>query len=193
MRPIDTILMTGKTGSGKGVQARLLQQKLGFTLFSSGDRFREIKQTDTAIGNRIREDMDKGLLMPSWLSIYVFQEGLFKLKTSEGIVFEGTARKRPEAESFHEIANWLGRSYLCIHLVVPDEEVIRRQVKRGREDSNNKEKIQTRLEEYRTYTASVIDFFREKNKLVDVDGLGTPEEIHERILEILKEKGTLNA
>ncbi|MBI2109115.1 MAG: nucleoside monophosphate kinase [Parcubacteria group bacterium] len=184
---VNTILMLGKTGSGKETQARLLQKKLNFKLFSSGDRFRAIQEMNTELGNRIRKDMDNGYLMPDWLSTYIFQEGLFQLKTGEGIIFEGTARKLPEAKAFDIIANWLGRTaYVCIHLVVPDEEVVARQLKRGRKDSNTKEKIQTRLNEYYKYTAAVIDFFRAHNKIVDINGVGSVEKIHDDIVLKLK-------
>src|SRR3989338_5369982 len=101
MSPIDTILMLGKTGSGKDTQAELLQEKTNFKIFSSGGRFREIKNQDTVLGNRIREDLDNGYLMPHWLSTFLFEEVLFALKKGEGIIFEGTARKRPEAEIFN--------------------------------------------------------------------------------------------
>lgn len=174
--------MLGKTGSGKETQARLLQKKLHFSFFSSGDRFREIQEQDTGLGKRIREDMDNGYLMPEWLSIYVFQGSLLELKEKEGIIFEGTGRKLPEAEMFDKIATWLGRNYTCIHLVVPDEEIVTRQLKRGRKDSNTPEKIKTRLNEYYKYTVHVIDFFREKNKVIDIDGVGAVEKIHEEIM-----------
>ncbi len=174
--------MIGKTGSGKETQARLLQKKLNFSFFASGDRFREIQEQDTLLGQRIREDMDNGFLMPDWLSIYVFQEALFKLKDGEGIIFEGTGRKLPEAEMFDKIATWLGRDYVCVQLVVSDEEIVTRQLKRGRKDSNTPEKIKTRLSEYYKYTVHVIDFFRQKNKIIDVDGVGAIEKIHAEIM-----------
>jgi len=185
MSRINTILMLGKTGSGKETQARLLQKKLNSTYFSSGDRLREIQEQDTELGKRIREDMDSGYLMPDWLSIFVFQESLLKLKSNESIVFEGTGRKLPEAETFDKIATWLGRSYTCIHLIVSDKEIMVRQLKRDRKDSNTKEKIQTRLDEYYKYTVDVMDFFRKQNKLVDIDGVGPIGEIHNEIVSKL--------
>ncbi len=191
MAQIDTILMVGKTGSGKETQARLIQKKLNFSFFSSGDWFRETQEQDTLLGKRIREDMDNGYLMPDWLSVYVFQKGLFTLKDGEGVVFEGTGRKLLEAEMFDTIATWLGRNYACVYLDVPDEEIVARQLKRGRKDSNTPEKIQTRLGEYYKYTIKVIDFFRNKNKIIDIDGTGDPNDIHARIMEALHAKGVL--
>ena len=59
MEHIKTIAMMGKPGSGKGTQARLLSEVLGFDLFSSGDSFRELATKDTPLGHKVKDVIDK--------------------------------------------------------------------------------------------------------------------------------------
>ena len=114
----EAILILGKTGSGKGTQANLLADVSDYTLFSTGDRFRKLRTEETPLGRRVKEDYDAGLLMPHWVASHLLQEALFNLDEGEGILFEGTARKQLEAKMFHEVCQWLHKSYIAINLEV---------------------------------------------------------------------------
>ncbi len=182
----NTILMMGKTGSGKGTQSTLLAEKLGWKIFSTGDEFRALRKREDFLGEKVRSEYDKGLLMPHWFASFLFEDALLKTIPSEGLVCEGIGRKEPEARLFDDVATWLGREYRVFELEVSDEEVIRRQLQRDRGDSlNDRAKIEVRLNEYRTYTAPAIAFFKSLGKVTSIDGMGTPEEIHAEILKKL--------
>lgn len=178
---VRTILFVGKPGSGKETQAELLAQKTGFTVFSTGKKFREIREEKTGLGLRIKETVDKGLLLPAWLASYLFQEVILKTDPEEGLIFEGTGRALSEAELFHNVADWLGRPYAVLNLAISDDEAVHRQVGRGRADSNTEEKVRIRLGEYEKHTAPVIDFFKKKEVLITVDGERSIEAIHQDI------------
>ena len=180
-----TILMLGKTGSGKGTQAELLAAKLGYKTFSTGDRFREIMQREDPIGHRIRELHEAGKLVPHWFASYLFEERFLSADVDDGIVTEGVGRTREEAVLFDEVMGWLGREYVALELLVSDESVIGRQLKRGRTDSNTEEKLETRLSEYRSSTARALDFFREQGKLKTVDGEPPVEQVFENVCTAL--------
>jgi len=184
MDSVRTILFVGKPGSGKETQADLLAKKTGFRVFSTGKRFREIREEKTNLGSRVRETVDKGLLLPAWLASYLFQEVILTTTPEEGLIFEGTGRALSEAELFHDVAHWLGRPYMVLNLVISDDEAVKRQVGRGRVDSNTEEKVRVRLGEYEKHTAPVIDFFEKQKALVNVDGERLIEEIHEDIAKI---------
>lgn len=177
----NTILMMGKTGSGKGTQSELLAKKLGYEIFSTGEEFRKLRLRQDFLGERVRSEYDKAILMPHWFASYLFEEALLKLDPSKGVVCEGIGRKEPEARLFEEVASWLKRDYRVFELAVTDEEVIRRQLLRNRADSNDDEKIKVRLKEYRMYTEPAIAFFKSIGKVTTVDGMGTPEAIHAEI------------
>ncbi len=182
---IRTILFVGRPGSGKETQATLLAEKTGFEIFSTGSKFRELREEKSALGERVRETVDKGLLLPHWLASYLFQTSLLHVGKDAGIIYEGTGRRLPEAELFDEVATWLKRPYRVINLHIGDEEAIKRQVGRGRADSDSEEKVRVRLAEYDQHTAPVIDFFEEKGVLLEVQGERPVEVIHEDIIKIL--------
>src|SRR6202042_2184697 len=132
----------------------------------------------------------EGILFPYWFPGYLFENAVLNADMHEGLIAEGFCRSRKEAEVFDEVLTWLGRHYVVFNLAVSDEEAIRRQSHRNktdvRADSDTHEKIQIRLKEYKDITEPVIDFFREKGKLIEIDGEQTPEEIAAELYEKLK-------
>lgn len=181
----DTIVMLGKTGSGKGTQAELIAGKLEYKTFSTGDKFREIMHRDTSLGRRTKDLYERGIIFPHWFASYLFEEFFLNLDDGVGVVTEGVGRTREEAAEFDEVMSWLGREYVVIELAVSDDEVIKRQLKRGRSDSNTEEKLKTRLDEYRKNTQAAIDFFKENDRLVSVDGEPAVEEVFKNVCKVL--------
>lgn len=179
----------GRPGSGKETQAHLLSQKTGFKVFSTGMKFRELRERTDVLGSHVRSAYDTAKLLPVWFAEYLFQDALFKLEPDEGIIFEGTGRALAEAELFHEVTTWLGRPYTVVNLDLDETEARRRQVERAlvqsRPDSNTEAKISTRFEAYNAHTAKALDFFREKGVVVDVPAEGTIEAIHADIISKL--------
>ncbi len=178
---VRTVLFIGRPGSGKETQARRLADDTGFHIFSTGERFRELREHRDALGERVKEVYDTGRLMPSWFAEYLFEDALLRLPHGTGVIFEGTGRWRPEAELFDEVATWLGRPYNVLNLEVGEEEAMRRQLSRaqfgGRPDSNSEEKIRIRFKEFKEHTLEAIDFFREKGVLIDIRGEQGPDAI----------------
>lgn len=186
---LKTIVFMGKPGSGKGTQAKLISQKFDFDIYSTGAAFREIAAEDSDVGKRIRDELDAGYLMPYWFASYLFQKAILERPFDSGIVFEGVGRKRPEAELFHEVMDWLGRPYKVFYLDVDENEIIKRLEKRADEEGRKDdapEAIKKRFEEFNTYTAPAVDFFREQGKVVEINGLRAPEEVHELVLKELE-------
>ena len=184
MEDIKTILFVGKPGSGKETQAKRLAEKTGFTVFSTGERFREIRKDDTNLGVRVRETLDQGKLLPHWLASYLFQETILHVPLDHGLIFEGTGRALSEAELFDEVAGWLGRPYRVVNLRISDEVAVNRQVGRGRADSDTEEKVRVRLNEYEKHTAPVIEFFKQRGVLIDIDGERSIDEIQKEINDL---------
>ncbi len=183
---INTFLLMGRPGSGKGTQAHFLVEKLGTKFFSLGVAFREMATEPTYFGQRFKEVLDRGDLAPDWLAKYVFQHALLELGPSDKIVSEGGCRKRPEAELFDEVASWLGRSYVVFNIVITDETVLKRVRGRDTRADDDPQVIPNRLKRYKEVTEPSIAFFREKGKVIDIDGEQTPEEVHRDILKALE-------
>jgi adenylate kinase len=186
-----TFVMIGKPGSGKGAQTRLLAKETGFKVFSTGDKFRELQKADTPLGHKIAEIMDNGRLMPYWFAGFLFQEAVIYLPKEEGIIYEGAARKVPEAELFHDVMEWLERPYKAIYLDISHEESMRRLTKRkdkeGRAD-DEESKIQTRLSVYEKEIVPTLDVFKDRGTFLHINGEQTPEEVFDEIMKKLEEE-----
>lgn len=187
---IKTILFMGQTGSGKGVQSKLLSEKTGFSVYSTGGRYRELRVGEGDLARRIREEYDQGLLMPPWFSTFLFLEATLYRPLSEGIIHESTAKTQWEARQFDASMEWLGRPYVMFNLTISQEESLRRQRdragKESRPESDTEEKLKVRFAEYERETGQAIEFFRQKGKVIDLNGERPVEVIHDEIVSILK-------
>lgn len=175
-------LFVGRTASGKETQSKLLAEKIGAPVFMTGERFREIIRSGTPLGLRIKDDYDKGLLMPSWVADYMFQDFVFNLPHESSAVFEGSGRDVEQAEMIQKVCSWLGRPYVVFNLEVSPKTVITRSLARSRDTTDQREVIETRLKEYERLTAPAIERFKEFGTLITIDGEVSPEEVHEAVL-----------
>jgi adenylate kinase len=177
----NTVIITGRPGSGKGTQGKLLAEARGWMHFSTGAEFKKVRDEDSVLGHRVRELYDAGKLVPDWFATYLFEKAVLNLSKEAGIICEGYPRSITQAHEFTEVVGWLERPYIVIDLEVSDEEVTERMLKRSveehRPDSATVEQIQARLATYHEHTAPVLNFFRERGKLVAVDGTGSMEDV----------------
>ena len=181
-----TIFFIGKPGCGKGDQARLLSEKTGWKTFSLGNEFRVMAVEDTPVGRKIKSEIDSGFLLPSFLPMYLFLKNLFALSEDDGIIFDGSARKVPEAELVIESLGWLDRPFSVLHLKVSDEEIKHRiALRKGIEGRADDSVVDKRLEEYRLHTEPVVEIFRKAGVLIEIDGERTREAIAEDIRQVL--------
>lgn len=187
---INTVVLTGRPGSGKGTQAKRLAERFGWIHFSTGDRFKELREREGSLGTRAKETYDAGKLFPDWFATYLFEETVLNLSPEQGIVLDGYPRSVSQAQEFISILEWLGRPYRVLDLAVPSEEVVSRMLSRAetehRPDSATREQIEARLATYDAHTAPVLEFFRERGMLTDIDGTQTPEEVEAEINKALQ-------
>ncbi|MEX0652093.1 MAG: nucleoside monophosphate kinase [Candidatus Paceibacterota bacterium] len=183
-----TFVITGRPGSGKSVQAKVLSEKTGYKIFSPGQRYREIATEDSAFGKKIKETIDSGRLGPHWLSSFLFQEVILNIGETDGIIFEGIGRKEEEARMFNDTVTWLGRPYVVLNIVV-DEDAITRRLNLRREtesrEDDDPEDIPVRIKEYDMYTKPAIDFFKAEGRCVDINGDQPVEAVHNEIIKKL--------
>ncbi len=186
---LNTVLLIGKPGSGKGTQAKLLVEKTGWPTIASGDLFRALIKGEDHIAELMREEHEKGLLAPDWFATFLFQKSILPVLPEDGIIFDGFGRKVPEAKIVIDVLKWLNRPFRAVHIKVSDAEIVDRLQKRsavsGRADDSA---IEKRLEEYRTFTEPSIEVFRDAGYLVEVNGEGSVEDINKAILDGLNIK-----
>jgi len=177
----DTVFFIGRPGCGKGTQTSLLAQRTGWKTFSTGNSFKALRDEESPLGARVRADFDKGQLSPDWFAEYLFADALLAVALEDGLISEGFPRSLPQAQYAQKLLTWLGRPYQVIHLLVTDEEAVRRQLSRAqvehRPDSDDEAKIRIRLDTYRTQTEPALEYFKEQGSLIEIDGTKTREEI----------------
>jgi len=175
-----TITFLGRSGCGKGTQAKLLMQHLETELYiSSGDLFRTLAQKDTLAGKRVRQLMKDGVLPDAWLACALWEHELIERLTAsnQDVIFDGMPRWLPEAETLDEIIRWFVRPPLIpILLDITREEAYTRLMLRGRPDDTEKN-IQARLDWFEADTIPVIAYYEKQGRLLRVDGAPPPEDV----------------
>lgn len=182
----QTIFFIGKPGCGKGTQAKLLAQKTGWIILASGDQFRAIAKEDTPAGHKTKDEMEKGLLSPHWFAMYIYLKSLFGVPADASVIFDGFNRKEQEAQLIIDSLTWLGRPFKVIEIAVSDDEVHHRldgrKMNSGRADDHY---VETRLQEFHTYTTRSLELFSDMGVLIHVDGEQEPEKVSKDICEAL--------
>ncbi len=179
------LLLLGPPGAGKGTQAQRLIDDLGVPQVSTGDMLRAAVAAGTPVGKRAQAQMEAGELVSDEVVIGVAKERLMQPDAAEGFILDGFPRTVAQAEALDGLLEELGvKLERCVALVVDEEELVKRLLKRaeieGRAD-DNEVSIRTRMQEYREKTAPLLTYYRERGVLSEVDGLGTVDEIAERI------------
>lgn len=185
---INTVLFVGRPGSGKGTQAKLLCERMGWKHFSTGEIFKALRDEDSALGQKVREAYDGGKLLPDWFATYLFEDQILKLTSDAGIVCDGFPRSLAQAQIFDEILGWLERPYAVLDLMVTEEEAMRRQVERAKVEhrpDSSEEAIRIRFEQYENATRPILDFFREKGLVTEIQGEQSPEDVKRDIAAAL--------
>lgn len=183
------LLLLGPPGAGKGTQAVRVAERLGIPHIATGDMLREAVDAGTEVGRLAKQAMDAGELVSDDVVIRVAEERLAKGDAAEGFVLDGFPRNRVQAEALDRFLDRSGTKLeRCLSLCVKDDEVVARLLKRagveGRSD-DNEETIRTRLSVYRRQTEPLIDYYRGRGILSEVDGLGAVAEVAARIEEAL--------
>ncbi len=180
------LVLFGPPGAGKGTQAEKLIKKYGFQHISTGEIIREQIRKGTKLGRSVQSYTEKGLLAPDELVIDIVTDFVAKHQDVKGNIFDGFPRTTLQAKTFDEIMKKNGMSVdVMLSLEVPDEELIKRLLLRGKEsgraDDGNERVIRDRIDVYKTQTAVVTDYYRPQGKYRAINGLGTVEEIFDRL------------
>lgn len=181
-KPIKIILI-GIQGAGKSTQGNLLRDTLGIPYLSTGHIFREMAKEKTPIGRYIKETMNAGFLIPDNKTLEIVESYLSRPEYAKGYIMDGFPRTTAQAETFK---NGITR---VIYLKVSDREALWRLAYRnevGREDETL-QAILKRIELFHKFTEPVIEFYRQKGTLVEIDGERSIEDIHQDIMKSIRE------
>lgn len=202
--------MMGPPGAGKGTQGEILERHLDVPRYATGDILRQARRDGTAMGLAAQRYMDAGDLVPDEVILGIIGEALQRDDARGGFVLDGFPRTVAQAEGLDRILEGLGiRLDAILNISVSDEEIIRRLsnrrvcarcgaaigpaegddascpvcggelVQRGDDEA---ETVRRRLDVYREQTEPVLRWYRMSGaRVVDVNGLGTVNEITDRV------------
>ena len=183
------VVIFGAPGSGKGTQSDLIIKKYGMCHISTGDILREEIENQTELGKIAEIYMSKGQLVPDDLTVQMLSEILDKKKSEKGYIFDGFPRTLGQGEALDRL---LRERETCVHaalnLEVEDNILMERILKRGKysgRKDDNTETVQARLEVYYSQTEPLTEFYKKQGKNINIKGIGSVEDIFERICESL--------
>lgn len=187
------VIIAGAPGSGKGTQSALIIEKYKLKHFSTGDILRSEIASGSDLGMEAEKFISKGNLVPDQMIIEMLTKAILRLpENCEGIIFDGFPRTVEQAEALENLMDGLKKPVVCyIDLQVPKRELMSRLLIRGEtsgRSDDNLETIKKRLDVYENKTAPVNDYYITLDKYSEVNGIGTIEDIFDRISAVLDSK-----
>ena len=175
------IVIFGAPGSGKGTQSERIVEKYGINHISTGDVLRAEIKNGTELGKTAKGYIDQGQLIPDELMVDILASVFDSFKDSKGVIFDGFPRTIPQAEALKVMLKERGQDIsVMLDLDVPEEELMTRLIKRGKESGradDNEETIKKRLVVYNTQTSPLKEYYKGEGKYQHINGLGTMEGI----------------
>lgn len=208
------LVFLGPPGAGKGTIAAKAKDALNIVHISTGDLFRSNIKNETELGKVVKEILAKGDLVPDEVTVNMVKARLEEddLKEKAGYILDGFPRTVAQADALETFS----KLDAVINFVLSEEEILKRLSGRrvckstgrtyhiiynppkveGRDDETGEELIQrdddkeeailNRLQVYQKSTAPLIEYYRQKGLLVDIDASKSPEEVLQSLLKVLK-------
>jgi len=205
------LVFLGPPGAGKGTMASRLAEHLGVPHISTGDIFRYNIKNQTELGKKVKAILDSGELVPDELTIDLVRDRLGQSDASAGFILDGFPRTVPQADALGDMSTLDG----VVNFALADEEIVKRLSGRrvhpgsgrtyhvlfsppkveGKDDEtgedlvqredDKEEAIRNRLVVYRRETEPLIEYYRSRGALKDLDAAPAPNEVYEALKKLL--------
>ena len=187
---MKNIVIFGAPGSGKGTQSDKLIEKYGLKHLATGDVLRNEIKNGTELGKTAKGFIDEGKLIPDELMVNILASVYDSFgKEHAGVIFDGFPRTIPQAEALKKMLAERGHKVAAmIELDVPEEELMKRLILRGKQSGrsdDNEETIKKRLNVYHTQTAPLIEWYEKEGIRHHINGLGELDRIFADICKVV--------
>jgi adenylate kinase len=185
------LILMGPPGAGKGTQAKFVADQFGVPAISTGDIFRANVSEGTDLGVKAKEYMDAGEYVPDEITNLMVRNRIDEPDAEPGFLLDGYPRTLQQVEELDGMIKYTGHKLdAVVCLTVDQEELVQRLLSRAETDGRSddtEEVVRRRQEVYSEQTEPLIEVYRDRGLLIEVDGMGEVEEITQRILGALKE------
>ena len=187
---MTNIILFGPPGAGKGTQAERIRDNYNFLHISTGDVFRYNIKNETELGKRAKSFIDRGELVPDDVTIKMLAGEIEKADDKNGIIFDGFPRTKAQADALDDLLNEQNEKIDALISLEVDDEILTERLKErgktsGRKDDADENVIKNRIQVYYTETEIVKDHYKQQEKLHEVDGVGSIEDITKRLNNVI--------
>ncbi len=180
----------GPPGAGKGTQAKVVAERFGIPAISTGDIFRSNVSQGSELGRKAQEYMDAGEYVPDEITNLMVRNRIDEPDAQPGFLLDGYPRTLSQVEELDGMIKFTGHELdAVVVLTVDSEELVQRLLQRAESDGRSDDTediIRRRQEVYAEQTEPLIEVYRDRNLLLEVDGMGSVDAISERIFHALE-------
>ena len=185
------MIFMGPPGAGKGTQAKHVATHFGIPAISTGDIFRANVSQGTELGKKAQEYMDSGEYVPDEVTNLMVRNRIDERDAEPGFLLDGYPRTLAQVEELDGMIKHTGHELdAVVVLTVDAEELVQRLLHRAETDGRSddtEEVIRRRQEVYTEQTEPLIEVYRERGLLIEVDGMGEVEDVTQRIFTALQD------
>ena len=178
------LLFIGPPGAGKGTQASRVAERLGIPHISTGDMFRHHVSSGTQLGRQVDAIMKAGDYVPDEITVSMIRERTAQPDAEAGFILDGYPRTAGQVEALDGLIGADGLDYVVV-FDVDEDALVSRLLARGRTD-DTEETVRNRFRIYQEQTAPLLEIYRNRGLVVNVDGMGSMDEVTERILGVIE-------